>query len=105
VSGWPEPFITGVSGGGNDINGVATATFTVPDVPPGPYTVNGTCVSDCPVVRAGASVAVCVTSPPVVGGIRAAAFGPYAGGAPFTVLAPAAAPTVPVVVALSTTTG
>jgi hypothetical protein len=100
VSGWGpgfEPF----EGGTNDGNGVATATFQVPNVAPGSYTVTAECV-DLTSCRATPDANAC--SAPE---LRAAAFGTYPGGS-FLVTAPAVTPTAPaapVIEAQATTTG
>jgi hypothetical protein len=96
VAGWPEPFATeGFQGGTNDINGVATATFQVPDVAPGTYTIQASC-SGTVLLRAGSSSESAPGSTPN-------ALGPYATTLPFTVLAAPAA--TPAVEAQPTTTG
>jgi hypothetical protein len=103
VAAWPEPFASGFLGGTNDVNGVATATFAVPDVAAGQYSLTVECRDTTPCLRSSTADTGCVTI-----GIGAesapSAIGVYPTTVPFTVLAPAA-PTVPVVVAPSTTTG
>jgi hypothetical protein len=79
VPGWPEPFASGFEGGTNDISGVATATFQVPDVPVGPYPITVECVStETETAHAGLASEA---SP--------FAIGTYPGTLTFTVIAPA----------------
>jgi hypothetical protein len=99
VDGWGDAFNPFV-GGTNDTAGVATATFQVPNVAAGPYTIAGLCVSFCS-TSSGNDVAACSTD------VGAQDFGPYPDGS-FTVEAvptEPAAPAAPAVAAQATTTG
>jgi hypothetical protein len=96
VDGWPAPFSDAFGGGVNNEFGVAVATFQVPDVDPGVYTLEVSCVSLCSTsVHSNVS---CATVEP-------AAFGSYTP-TDFTVTtAPAEAEAPAAVTAGATTTG
>ena len=96
VAEWPEPFPSGVEGDfGNDGNGIATATFQVPDVPDGTYDVTVECRGFA--LRAGDTTSATPHATPN-------AIGSYTQTLTFTVIS--AAPEVtPAVEAQATTTG
>ena len=94
VDGWPPPFDEAFVGGVNNQFGVAVATFQVPDVDPGVYTIEAFCQGVCD-----------VKTPTAQACVEPEDFGPY-DPVDFTVTAaPAEAEAPAAVTAGATTTG
>jgi len=97
VDGWPAPFSDAFGGGVNNAFGIAVATFQVPQVDPGVYTLEVQCVDLCNTNSVNANVSCDTVAP--------ADFGSYPP-TDFTVTtAPAEAEAPAAVTAGATTTG
>jgi hypothetical protein len=98
VDGWPAPFSDAFGGGVNNQFGVAVATFQVPDVDPGVYTLEVECVALCG-SGVHSNVSCATVEPAAFGGYTPTDFTVTAPSAPGEAEAPAA------VTAGATTTG